>query len=199
LQTVGSVGQNTIGDDNSVTGSADQSQQSALLPTATLTVTKIVAGRTTAVPPQFTMHVTGNNPNPPNFVGSSTGIDVTLGSGPFKVTETVQAGSFFTNTTPGDCVGTITAGQHLSCTITNTAKTCVDCFTSLLTTAQITMLLNVTGTTSIEAACTALHESGIFLDESEFRGVLVNEVRVDVTTTNDLIDCLKAAGIVFRP
>jgi hypothetical protein len=61
------------------------------------------------------------------------------------------------------------------------------------------VLLNVTGTTSIEAACTALHESGIFLDESEFRGVLVNEVRVDVTTTNDLIDCLKAAGIVFRP
>jgi hypothetical protein len=193
------VGQNTIGDDNSVTGFAYQSQQSALLPTATLTVTKIVAGRTTAVPPQFTMHVTGNNPNPPNFVGSSTGIDVTLGSGPFKVTETVSAGSFFTNTTAGDCTGTITAGQHLSCTITNTAKTCVDCFTSLFTTAQITVLLNVTGTTSIEAACTALHESGIFLDESEFRGVLVNEVRVDVTTTTDLIDCLKAAWIVFRP
>ncbi len=193
------VGQNTIGDDNSVTGFADQSQQSALLPTATLTVTKIVAGNTTAVPHQFTMHVTGDNPNPPNFVGSSTGIDVTLGSGPFKVTETVPAGSFFANTTAGDCAGTITAGQHLSCTITNTAKTCVDCFTSLLTRAQITVLLNVTGTTSIEAACTALHESGIFLDESEFRGVLVNEVRVDVTTTNDLIDCLKAAGIVFRP
>ena len=66
------VGQNTIGDDNSVTGFADQSQQSALLPTATLTVTKIVPGRTTAVPPQFTVHVTGNNPNPPNFVGSSS-------------------------------------------------------------------------------------------------------------------------------
>jgi len=181
------VGQNTIGDDNSVTGFADQSQQSALLPTATLTVTKIVAGRTTAVPPQFTMHVTGNNPNPPNFVGSSTGIDVTLGSGPFKVTETVPAGSFFTNTTAGDCAGTITAGQHLSCTITNTAKTCVDCFTSLLTTAQITVLLNVTGTTSIEAACTALHESGIILDESEFKGVLVNEVRVPYLQMDNIL------------
>lgn len=181
------VGQNTIGDDNSVSGFADQSQQSALLPTATLTVTKIVAGRTTAVPPQFTMHVTGNNPNPPNFVGSSTGIDVTLGSGPFKVTETVPAGSFFTNTTAGDCAGTITAGQHLSCTITNTAKTCVDCFTSLLTTAQITVLLNVTGTTSIEAACTALHESGIILDESEFKGVLVNEVRVPYLQMDNIL------------
>jgi Prealbumin-like fold domain len=137
------VGQNTLGNDNSITGFADQSdnlQQSAAAPnqttanktsqtptptptTATLTVIKIVSGPrpTTVTPANFTIHVTANNPNPPNFAGSATGTDVTLGPGTFNVTETGLAG--FTTSFSSDCSGTIAAGQHLTCTITNTAPT----------------------------------------------------------------------------
>jgi hypothetical protein len=86
--------------------------------TATLKVIKIVSGRTTGTPSNFTMHVTGNNPIPANFAGSSAGIDVTLGAGAFAVTETGPTSAFNTTTT-GDCTGTIASGQHLTCTITN--------------------------------------------------------------------------------
>jgi hypothetical protein len=72
----------------------------------------------------------GNNPIPANFAGSAACVNVTLGLGTFSVTETAPAGTFFTNRTDGNCGGTITAGQHLKCTITNTRKTCVECFTS---------------------------------------------------------------------
>jgi hypothetical protein len=130
------VGQNTQGNDNQVTGFADQSdnlQQSitannttpTLTPTpttATLTVTKVVSGNTAATPSQFTIHVTGNNPTPANFAGSETGIDVKLDPGAFNVTETQPTGNFDTTTT-SDCSGTIRTGQHLSCTIINNAKT----------------------------------------------------------------------------
>jgi Prealbumin-like fold domain len=143
------TGQNTLGNDNSVTGFADQSdnpKQSAAAPitpstanqttanntsptptptptTATLTVIKIVSGPrpTTVTPANFTIHVTANNPNPPNFAGSATGTDVTLGPGTFNVTETGLAG--FTTSFSSNCSGTIAAGQHLTCTITNTAPT----------------------------------------------------------------------------
>src|SRR6266516_6597668 len=89
------VGQNTQGNDNQVTGFADQSdnnQQSTTAnktaptptptpTTATLKVIKIVSGRTTGTTSNFTMHVSGNNPIPANFAGSSAGVDVTLGAG----------------------------------------------------------------------------------------------------------------------
>jgi hypothetical protein len=206
------VGQNTLGNDNSITGFADQSdniQQSAAPttanqttptpsptpPTATLTVIKIESGNTSAVPSQFAIHVTGNNPNPPNFGGSATGIEVTLGSGPFNVTETAPTGNFFITTTTGDCAGTIAAGQHLTCTITNTAKTCVDCFTTLLTQAQIRALL-LSGSfegASIEQVCARLSP----ISESGFISILTG-VGVSVTTANELVACLKAAGILFN-
>jgi hypothetical protein len=96
------------------------------LQTATLTVKKIVSGGATTTPAQFTIHVMGNNPIPDNFAGSSTGTDVTLNADRFNVTETTPIGRFFTSSFSNDCSGTIAAGQHLTCTITNTAKTCVD-------------------------------------------------------------------------
>jgi hypothetical protein len=108
------TGQNTLGNDNSITGFTDQSDnltQSAAAPitpstanqttankttptptptptTATLTVIKIVSGDTTATPSNFTIHVTANNSNPPNFAGSTAGTDVSLGAGAFNLTET---------------------------------------------------------------------------------------------------------------
>jgi hypothetical protein len=140
------VGQNTQGNDNQVNGFTDQSDNvqqpitannttptptSTPIPirtptptptTATLTVTKVVSGNTATTPSQFTIHVAGNNPNPANFLGSDTGIDVTLDPGAFNVTETRPTSNFDTTTT-SDCSGTIRAGQHLSCTVINNAKT----------------------------------------------------------------------------
>jgi hypothetical protein len=212
------VGQNTLGNDNSVTGFADQSdniQQSAAPTaanqttanqttptptptTATLTVIKIVAGNATnATASDFTIHVTGNNPTPANFDGSTTGIVVTLGSGSFNVTETVPVGSFFTTTTTGDCTGTIAAGQHLTCTITNTPKTCEECFTSLLTPDQITALLPfVGGQPSIADLCVDLATGRVVLSEAGLVNALTS-AGVSLTTANELIACLKAAGIVL--
>jgi hypothetical protein len=206
------VGQNTLGNDNSVTGFADQSdnlQQSTsankttptptptpIPTTATLTVIKIVAGNATnATASNFTIHVTGNNPTPANFAGSTTGIDVTLGAGAFTVTETGPTSSFNTTTT-GDCSGTITAGQHLTCTITNTVKTCEECFTSHLTTAQITALLESTPTptSSLAEFCANLARTGA---GSAFANFLTSTTGVSLTTANEVVACLKAAGIVF--
>jgi hypothetical protein len=203
------IGQNTLGNDNSVTGFADQSdniQQTTTantttpIPTptgttATLTVTKVVSGNTTAIPAQFAIHVTGNNPNPPNFAGSTTGIDVTLGSGAFNVTETAPTGSLLTSSFIGDCAGTIAAGQHLSCTIVNTPLTCEQCFAKFLTTAQITAFLQnpLVNQSSIADLC----KFRVF-SESALRTVL-GDIGLSLITTTELINCLKDAGVVFVP
>ena len=222
------VGQNTLGNDNSVTGFADQSdniQRSAAAPltppTANQTTgnqtgggggsggggTTPTTGRLTVikrlssgdVPPvrisDFVIHVTGNNPTPANFNASSTGTDVTLGSGSFSVTEAPSA--VFNPSFSSECSGSIAAGQHLTCTITNTPKPCAECFTSRLTPEQISNIIgNVTETTLAEL-CTHI-ETGI-ISESGLTRILVNDSGIDVTAANEVIACLKAAGIVFRP
>jgi hypothetical protein len=212
-------GQNTLGNDNSVTVFTDQSDnlqpstttaanKTAPTPTpapsptptptptpttATLTVIKVVNGTTTATAANFTIQVTGNNPTPANFLGSATGTDVTLGPGTFNVTETALPG--FTTTFSSDCSGNITAGQHLTCTITNTALTCEECFTSLLTQTQITAVLAQLGGT-LPSLCTTLASGAV--SETTLRMVL-NNANVLGSTPNELVACLKAAGIVFAP
>jgi hypothetical protein len=202
-------GQNTLGNDNSVTVFTDQSDnlqpstttaanKTAPTPTptptpttATLTVIKVVNGTTTATAANFTIQVIGNNPTPANFLGSATGTDVTLGPGTFNVTETALPG--FTTTFSSDCSGNITAGQHLTCTITNTAKTCEECFTSFLTQAQITAFLLREQVSSISAACTILNGGDV--SEAALIGDITAIAGADVA--NQIIACLKAAGIVF--
>jgi hypothetical protein len=202
------VGQNTQGNDNQVTGFADQSdnnQQSTTAnktsptptptptpTTATLTVIKIVSGRTTGTPSNFTMHVTGNNPIPANFAGSSAGINVTLGAGAFAVTETGPTSAFNTTTT-GDCTGTIASGQHLTCTITNTAKTCVECFTSLLTTTQIAELIVLTQgrADTLEALCNALASGTLTL--SNLSTLLDTLLPDDPDRASLILNCVRAA------
>jgi hypothetical protein len=79
----------------------------------------------------FFLVITGNNPNPLGFSLRGGGSqDITLGSGPFTLTETSAID--FTGSVSGDCAlvssqsgklvvtGTISEGQHLICTITNT-------------------------------------------------------------------------------
>jgi hypothetical protein len=93
-----------------------------------------------APPSSFNITVTGNNPNPSEFPGSSVPVNVTLGAGDYEVTEEVpfvtppQAGVFTTRTTnfAGDCTdvnpmdtlsteatGTIEAGESQICEISN--------------------------------------------------------------------------------
>jgi hypothetical protein len=94
-----------------------------------------------SVPPSlFNITVTGNNPNPSEFPGSSVPVNVTLGAGDYEVTEEVpfvtppQAGVSTTRTTnfAGDCTdvnpidtlsteatGTIEAGESQICDISN--------------------------------------------------------------------------------
>ena len=212
------VGQNTLGNDNSVTGFADQSDNlklpappvtpttsanqttgnsTPLTPsttpaptTATLTVTKIVSGSSSFTASNFTIHVTGNSPIPADFAGSSTGVDVTLNPGIFNVTETIPAGSLFNRSFTGNCHGTVAAGEHLTCTITNKPLTCEQCFRKFLTQADITFLIPVLspGSTSIADACAALHT----FKEIRVKTILVIFIGVSDTTANELIDCLKA-------
>jgi hypothetical protein len=75
----------------------------------------------------FSVQVTGNNPNPSSFtLSNGQSQSVTLGPGSFTVNE-VPVPGFFPPSFSGDCreagssraTGTISAGQHLTCTILN--------------------------------------------------------------------------------
>jgi len=77
-------------------------------------------------PQDFEFTVTGNNPNPSQFVGSDSGVVVTLGTGAYDVQETDNVppniGPYTINIETiktGDCTGTITSGDSKTCTFTN--------------------------------------------------------------------------------
>jgi hypothetical protein len=132
------VGEQTLGNDNSITGFADQRKNvqavvTSPTPTPTLTLQNSgVLGIFKVCFPScqgvtFSISVTGNNPQPSSFTlsGGQTQ-DVTLGPGTFTVTEAHAAGfnppSFANNckqVTGDSATGTISAGQILSCVITN--------------------------------------------------------------------------------
>jgi hypothetical protein len=86
-------------------------------------------GPCTEIPERmFSITVTDNNPQPSTFaLANGDSQLVTLGPGTYTVTENVPFG--FTIAFSGDCTqsvplssatGTISAGQHQTCTITNT-------------------------------------------------------------------------------
>ncbi len=67
----------------------------------------------------FTMNVTGTNVSKTSFAGADTpGTTVTLDVGTFSVEESSHTG--YTESKSGDCSGTISLGDHKTCTITNT-------------------------------------------------------------------------------
>jgi YVTN family beta-propeller protein len=69
-------------------------------------------------PSDFTITVSGNNPTPSSFDGSSSGTTVTLNPGRYSVTENLLSG--YTSSMSGDCSGTIdNTGETNECTITN--------------------------------------------------------------------------------
>jgi hypothetical protein len=206
------VGQNTHGNDNQVTGFVDQSDniQQSTAPTtanqttptptptpttATLTVIKIVTGTTTAKPSNFTMHVSGFNPKPANFAGSAD-TEVTLSPGTFSVTETPPSPNFITSLS-SECSGTIAAGQHLTCTVTNKAKSCEECFTTLLTADQInSVVMQYSFPPLTLAGLCDVFENPTIVTESTLILYLTN-AGVSITTANELVACLKAHGILF--
>jgi hypothetical protein len=97
--------------------------------TGTLLVTKVVVCVRAPCPEAstFPITVTGNNPQPSTFPGSETGTLVTLGPGTYTVNEATFPGSFVafngdctqTALNSGKATGTISAGEHQICTITN--------------------------------------------------------------------------------
>jgi hypothetical protein len=79
---------------------------------------------------QFSVEITDNNPQPSTFILRPDSSQlVTLGPGTFTIVESAEFG-IVSVTFSGDCMqtapgsmeatGTIIAGQHLTCTITNT-------------------------------------------------------------------------------
>jgi len=113
----------------------------------TLTVTKLVQcqqeGQSSECPPElgpedFTITVTGNNPEPSEFPGSSEGTLITLGAGEYTVNEKTEI--LFPPLTElyvtlsGDCIqidddkaeGTIEDGETQTCTIENTVNFIAD-------------------------------------------------------------------------
>ena len=75
-------------------------------------------GSDTKKPSDFTITVTGNNPSPSTFSGSSSGTSVTLKSGSYKVTEDNSIPGYTTSYSSG-CSGTAKGGVPIKCTITN--------------------------------------------------------------------------------
>jgi hypothetical protein len=79
-------------------------------------------------------------------------------------------------------------------TTSPTNRTCEQCFTTILTQAQITRFLTGTGFLSIPDFCIVFGSREN--SETIFRGTL-NVLGITGTTQDELIACLKEAGIVF--
>jgi hypothetical protein len=72
----------------------------------------------TAEADDFTMNVTATNPSSSSFPGAEApGTTITLDAGAYSVGESGPSG--YTASSSADCSGTIAAGDHKTCTITN--------------------------------------------------------------------------------
>jgi uncharacterized repeat protein (TIGR01451 family) len=90
----------------------------AVAPQLTIIKTVVNNNGGTAVSKDFTMQVTATNPSNNNFAGADTpGVTITLDPGAYSVAETGPKG-YAASFSP-DCTGSIAAGQHKTCTITN--------------------------------------------------------------------------------
>ncbi len=76
----------------------------------------------TKKPSDFTITVSGNNPSPKSFPGSSSGTPVTLRSGSYKVTEDNGITGYSTSYSSG-CSGDASGGVPIKCSITNVYQT----------------------------------------------------------------------------
>ena len=65
----------------------------------------------------FTVTVYGKDPNPSTFPGNSKGVDVNLKKGSYSVT--LDGPSKYSTSYSSKCLGTITSGSQITCTITS--------------------------------------------------------------------------------
>jgi hypothetical protein len=164
----------------------------AVLMAATLVVGTFAATATTQTAPAYQKKKRGGSQE-----NSRDGNTVTLQACKQDGTE-----SGFDNSLAQECQNVICThpGNNATCTgegaTTTTAakRTCEQCFTKFLMPDQITGVLN--GRTP-ESACPVFRD-GLVLSESEFRGAL-GDAKVNPTIANELIACLRDAGVVFGP
>ena len=118
---------------NNINNGVPKTSGAAAPITGTLTVNKVCVEVSGGASCQgsFNLRVTGTNPQPSSSFSLSNGgsHSVTLGPGSFTVSEDSVSG--FTTSFSGDCMqsssnpqeatGNLAAGQHLTCTITNSA------------------------------------------------------------------------------
>jgi hypothetical protein len=118
--------------------------------------------------------------------------------------------SGFDSTTDQEAQNTICThpGENAACTQEGavavaapqpTKKTCEQCFTTKLSADQISGVLDSIkrrlGVDSLAEFCLALQQN--MFPETVFRAIL-NDAKVDLTTQNEIIACLKDIGILLR-
>jgi hypothetical protein len=97
---------------------------------ATLSVCKEMSPFSLGRPDQFTFTVTGNGPEPAQFLGDPNCVEVTIGPGEYAVSEVSMAGdSLISTSIEGECMqdptnelratGEIQAGETQECTFIN--------------------------------------------------------------------------------
>jgi hypothetical protein len=105
--------QNSFASQGNTTATTTSSSSSA-----TGTYLQVVLNNPNSISSAFTVTVTGNNPQPSSFSLSATSPQfVKLDPGSFAISVDTNVSHSFS----GDCTGTISAGQLLSCTIQITA------------------------------------------------------------------------------
>lgn len=90
----------------------------ANLPTLTVIKTVVNDDGGSAAASDWTMDLTGSNVSSTSFAGSETGVTITLDAGTYSVSES-GGPSGYSMSFSTDCSGTISAGDVLTCTITN--------------------------------------------------------------------------------
>jgi predicted ribosomally synthesized peptide with SipW-like signal peptide len=142
----------------------------------------------------FTINVSGTNPNPSSFPGNENGTVVTLEPGSYSVSEDPVVG--YNTTFSTDCSGSIAAGETKSCTVTNDDQGCFE---------QADVMLVLDRSQSIDtgeraqlkaaahAFVTAMNpDGGVHMGQTSFSdtGSLDQHLTASATAINAAIDAL---------
>jgi hypothetical protein len=185
------IGSEIQGDENAISIIGLQTggdvRQPPVVERATLNVIKQVicpAGSVCPPPGEFTISVSGTDPDPSSFSGSAMGTAVSLEPGTYQVTEVAPATPTGLIALPpvfsAGCSGDIQAGQELSCTITNE-------FVAAPCEAPIDLVLVLDNTASMGGAIESLKlelDNLITQAESASGG----DLRMGYITFSDVVD-----------
>ncbi|OGD67319.1 hypothetical protein A2442_00945 [Candidatus Campbellbacteria bacterium RIFOXYC2_FULL_35_25] len=101
----------------STSSASSSSSDGRVFSTATLRVVKLVINDNggLAIPSNFMINIAGTNVSSSSFAGSASGVDVTLNTGSYEVTEINLPG--YSQSSSVGCSGTIVNGETKTCTI----------------------------------------------------------------------------------